>query len=78
MARTKCISDGVILDLSFLYDPEHFSWIERHCLNCRCKKMVKRAAAEGRVLPVASEQVAEQLHRYYRVPKDRIEVLAKA
>lgn len=61
--------------LSFLYDPDHFSWLKRHVLNSACKREIRAALKAGENIPVANSQVAEELHRYYRVPKESITVL---
>jgi len=58
--------------LSFLYDPDHFSWLKRHRLNAGCKREIRAADKKGTEVAVANELVAEELHRYYRVPKERI------
>lgn len=55
-------------DLGFLYDPDHYSWLQRHRLNWSVKRELKR----GGPFVVRNEAVAEQLHRYYRVPKEDI------
>lgn len=57
-------------DLSFLYDPDHFSWLERHILNIGIKRQIRGCEP----ITAHSEKVAEQLHRYYRVPKERINI----
>ncbi len=64
----------ILSDLSFLYDPNHFSWLRRHVLNFRVKREIKAAARDGRKIQVLSEKVAEDLHKYYRVPVDSIEI----
>lgn len=63
----------LITDLSFLYDPDHFSWLGRHIRNSRVRREIRDAAAENRKVRVASAELAEQLHRYYRVSYDSIE-----
>lgn len=61
--------------LSFLYDPDHFSWFRRHVLNHVCKKEIRTAMRSGAKVVVANGKVAEELHRYYRVPYDMISIL---
>ncbi len=61
--------------LSFLYDPDHFSWLRRHVLNHACKKEIRATLKSGAKIVVSNDKVAEELHRYYRVPYDRISVL---
>jgi len=69
------LDDNSVLveDLSFLYDPDHFSWIHRMNLNRKHKKNIKKAT---RVMAV-SDEVAYQVHKYYKVPLEKIEVFRK-
>ncbi len=59
-------------DLSFLYDPEHFSWLEREKRHFRLKRALKRA---DRIIAL-NPRAALDLHKYYRVPSERIEIKA--
>lgn len=61
--------------LSFLYDPDHFSWLRRHLMNRACKKEIRAAMKSGENVVAANAKAAEELHRYYRVPYDRITTL---
>jgi len=61
--------------LSFLYDMEGYSWLRRHQLNRMCKKEIREAMVSGENIVAANPRVAEELHRYYRVPKEIITVL---
>lgn len=62
-------------DLGYLYDPDHYSWLDRHVLNSRVKREIREAMKSGSMIAAANEQVAEELHRYYRVPRENITVL---
>ena len=62
-------------NLGYLYDPDHYSWLRRHILNRQVKNQFRRALRAGQSVEVANFLVAEELHRYYRVPKERITVL---
>lgn len=61
--------------LDFLYDMESYGWLERHRLNRACKKEIRAAEESGENVVVANSRVAEELHRYYMVPKEKITVL---
>ena len=64
----------ILNDLSFLYDPDHFTWLRRHILHMQVRREIKAATREGRKIQVLSEKVAEDLHKYYRVPVDSIKI----
>lgn len=64
--------------LSFLYDPDHFSWLRRHYLNCICRREIRKASHEGRKIGVANSLVAEEMHRYYRVPMEDMFILPQS
>lgn len=69
----KIVDQNTVLveDLSFLYDPENFSWMRRMVLNQKHKKIIRKAV---RVMAV-SDDVAFQIHKYYKVPLEDIEVM---
>jgi len=69
----KIVDQNTVLveDLSFLYDPENFSWMRRMVLNQKHKKIIRKAV---RVMAV-SDDVAFQIHKYYKVPLEEIEVI---
>lgn len=67
----------MIEDLTFLYDPEHFSWLRRHVLHWRCKCAIRRARRAGAPVEVASQQVADDLHKYYRVPVGDVKIVSR-
>ena len=61
-------------DLSFAYAPTGFTWWDRFVLNKKHKKALRLARKEGLSLLAASERVAFDLHRYYRVDPDAIQI----
>lgn len=61
----------VVDDLSFLYDREHFSWLQRHIRNIRIRRALGKA---GKVL-ASDDKVRGELCRYYRIPKEKIGVI---
>lgn len=63
-------------DLGFLYERRHHLWVEREWKHFRLRRRLKKALRAGSVIKItaADAKVAEQLHRYYRVPSERISV----
>lgn len=57
-----------VSDLSFLYDREHFCWLGREWRHFRLKKALKTAEQ----LLATDEKTAAELHKYYRVPLEKI------
>lgn len=62
-------------NLEFAYVPVGYNWLERFILNTQHKKALKRACRKGLPLLAANERVAFDLHRYYRVPEERVKVI---
>ncbi len=68
--KRKTVHDVWIHDLDFLSRPG-YSWIERHRLNFRCRRLCRRA--ETVIVP--SRSVADDVVRYYFVPKEKIRII---
>lgn len=62
-------------NLEFAYVPIGYNWLERFILNKKHKKALKQARKKGLIILAANERVAFDLHRYYRVPEDSIQVV---
>ena len=58
----------IVEDLSFLYDREHFCWLQRHMYNICHRKALKKA---DRIIAVNAD-VKSGINRYYFIPKERI------
>lgn len=68
--------DGMLFrNLEFAYVPVGYNWLERFILNKKHKKALKLAHKRGLPILAASERVAFDLHRYYRVPEESIQVV---
>ena len=68
--------DGILFrNLEFVYVPVGYSWLDRFILNHLHKRAIKKARKKGLVILAANERVAFDLHRYYRVPEDSIQVV---
>ncbi len=60
-----------ITDLQFLKDPAHrYNWFQRHFRH----HWLKWALRHSDVIAAADEATAFDIHRFYFVPKERIEV----
>jgi len=69
-------SDGILFrNLEFVYVPVGYSWLDRFILNHLHKKAIKLARKKSLAILAANERVAFDLHRYYRVPDDSIQVV---
>ena len=70
--------------LSYLYPDSGHSWLRRHVLHFRTLRTLRRAgclfcsrggqlgSGSAGTITVPSARVAEDLHRYYRVPRENI------
>ena len=68
--------EGILFrNLEFAYVPVGYNWLERFILNNKHKKALKQARKKGLAILAANERVAFDLHRYYRVPEDSIQVV---
>ena len=63
-----------IESLAFLYQREGYGWIQRHWLNIRHKRAIRRAD----IIMVPDPQTAYELEKYYFVPRETIVVEGKA
>lgn len=60
-----------VRDLSYLSRRDHpYNWLQRHFHHHRLRRALKKAA---RVI-AANPVVAQDIHRFYFIPKERIEV----
>ena len=60
-----------VRDLSFLTDRNHrYNWLQRHFHHHRLSIKVKKA----NTIIAASDKVATDIHRFYFIPYDRINV----
>ena len=58
--------------LDFLREREGYGYFERHFLYFNHKKTLRKC--EGFTVFVPTAEVASDVHKYYRVPKDKIAV----
>lgn len=74
MNAMKKEKDIFVDDLGFLYERDRHLWIEREWKHFRLKGRLKKALREDSSVRIVASgsAVAEQLHRYYRVPSERI------
>jgi hypothetical protein len=75
MKKYKDKNTGVkvleVSDLSFLRERDHrYGWFRRHYKHLRIRRALKKA---GKVI-AADSVVAADIVKYYRVPKDRIDL----
>ena len=60
-----------VRDLSFLIDHNHsYNWLQRHFHHHRLRIKVKKA----KTIIAASDKVATDIHRFYFIPYNRINV----
>ena len=60
-----------VRDLSFLSDRDHkYNWLQRHFHHHRLRLKVKKA----NTIIAASDKVATDIHRFYFIPYDRIDI----
>ena len=56
-------------DISFLNDRDHrYGWFRRHYKHFRLRRALKKA----KTIIAADPKVANEIHRYYFIPNDRI------
>lgn len=67
--------DIFVKDLGFLYERKGHLWVEREWKHFRLRKRLRKAlgSRKGTRIIAVDQKVAEELHRYYRVPVERIE-----
>lgn len=59
-----------IESLAFLYQREGYNWLQRHWLNIKHKRAIRRAD----IIKVPDPQTAYELEKYYFVPRETIVV----
>ena len=62
-------------NLEFAYAPVGYNWLERFILNKKHRKALKQARKKSLAIIAANERVSFDLHRYYRVPEEKIKIL---
>lgn len=76
MKRYKDVDSGKMVvevrDLSFLKNPDHpYGWFHRHFLHC----WLKWALNHSDIIRTYDQETAFDIHRFYFITKDRIEVV---
>jgi len=60
--------------LAFLRELHGYGYFERHLLNLSYKKAFKQLRKYGGEVIAPSEQVATDIHKYYRIPQNLIHI----
>ena len=60
-----------VSDLSYLTDRNHpYNWLQRHFHHHRLRRALKKAAK----VVAHDKKVANDIHRFYFIPNDRIDI----